>query len=499
MAQPGTKYLWDPNKSNEENFRVMQLQGLGTTTGLFGQTPKFEPNTTVIRPDYYQQLSEEGRIIAEGRRATATPSVTQLAGYSGIPFNMETGTPETITRSGTPVKTPAVTEIGGQSLMDTQNSAQQRYLTEILGDINTRRTQTNRAYADLYNQAQMATRRRGGLSDVTGFTGGMQEQYQTKVSAAQEANLLNLGTQREMALRELDTEAGAAESNAMLMAQQEFEMMATQQDQYMGTALNYFTLAQQFLDAGDQEKADRLNAKAQEYLDMANQAGAQMGASTGITLPSLGGGDSKPITEPNLVIPKVDVNTEITSGTGITEQGKESVNSLATTLSNVAQSGGTAFGLDTDEIRSDSQVLSLLNARLGVGSKDDITLVRLTDGDLINAIREYEARTGDQVLKFDPALTAAAAIPAATTAGLAAGKAGGFVGGGIGGAAGSVVPVVGTAAGAAAGATAGAVSAAIPAVGLTVYNSAMYKITRQDAVKVLGSITTKYQNLQSGK
>lgn len=104
-------------------------------------------------------------------------------------------------------------------------------LARQMAAIQNQRTSIGQTYSDIYEQAKMAQARRRGLSDVTGFTGGMEEQMGARMSAAEMAALGQIGMGREQAIRDLEAQQLAAPSNAFLEAQQMLEFEQNQSPQ----------------------------------------------------------------------------------------------------------------------------------------------------------------------------------------------------------------------------------------------------------------------------
>jgi hypothetical protein len=98
-------------------------------------------------------------------------------------------------------------------------------LARQLAAVQERRMGVQESYSDLYQQARMSQSRRQGLSDTSGLTGGMADQYGSKLSAAEMGALGQIGMGREQAMRQTGLEELAAPSNAFLEARQmqEFE------------------------------------------------------------------------------------------------------------------------------------------------------------------------------------------------------------------------------------------------------------------------------------
>jgi hypothetical protein len=98
-------------------------------------------------------------------------------------------------------------------------------LARQLAAVQDRRMGIQESYSDLYQQARMSQSRRQGLSDTSGLTGGMADQYGSKLSAAEMGALGQIGMGREQAMRQTGLEELAAPSNAFMEARQmqEFE------------------------------------------------------------------------------------------------------------------------------------------------------------------------------------------------------------------------------------------------------------------------------------
>lgn len=361
------------------------------------------------------------------------------------------------------------------------DAAFQDRLAKILEQIENQKVTTGQTYSDMYRQLRDQTTRQASLTNPNQVTGGMAEQQRARLSAAETAAFSQIGSERESAIRELDMMSLNAESMARMQEQEEFAMMADRQNQFVGLANNYFQLAEEAAAAGNLEQEQQFREQANYYNSLAGQVGGQLG--------TLAGGPAPQPREPGLNIPTIDVATNIGGQLGVTAEGKAAVKSLATTLNQVAQSGGTAFGLSSAEIRNDADLLTRGSAKLASGTDDTLRLVQLTDGDLIGLIQDWEQQTGQSVLQLDVSETIAAGI----AAGLPSIVAGTLAGGKIGGIGGSVVPGVGNIIGAIGGGVLGGGAAGAGAI----HNAQIYKISRTDLSKILGNTTLKYQTLQA--
>lgn len=390
-AVPGTTYLYDTAKSLEENQRIANLQGFGVDyTGpakVVRQGPVMDTVTN------YRGMFDYSTPNTTTRVAPSTiMSATQTAGYSGrIPPEMRGAT--------------ADQTIGGQKVSEASETAQQRYLTQILGDIDTRRSQASQTYSQMYEDLLRSQRMQRGLSDVSGYRGGMQEQLGEKRSAVESAALAQVGMGREAAIRDIETERFAAESNANLMAQQEFEIFAGRQNQLTGTANNYFALAQEALQAGDTERAETLQAEGDRYLGLANQMAGEMQAVSGTPMPQQAPGGAAPTetpTEQTITVPTINFETEVTGSIGVTEKAKTAFSSIAADLSNVATSGTDNYaGYNSTEIYFQSEIFNKLPGKITTDPKRQEIRFTPFDRDLIQAIRAYEEQTNNQVIESD--------------------------------------------------------------------------------------------------
>jgi hypothetical protein len=360
-------------------------------------------------------------------------------------------------------------------------AAFQDRLAKILEQIENQKVTTGQTYSDMYSQLRDQTTFQASLTNPNQVTGGMAEQQRARLSAAETAAFSQIGSQRESAIRELDMMSLNAESMARMQEQEEFAMMADRQNQFVGLANNYFQLAEEAAAAGNLEQEQQFREQADYYNSLAGQVGGELG--------TLAGGPAPQPREPGLKIPEIDVAANIGGQLGVTAEGKTAVNSLAKTLNQVAQSGGTAFGLTSAEIRNDADLLTRGSAKLASGTDDTLRLVQLTDGDLIGLIQDWEKQTGQSVLQLDVSETVAASLAVGLPAMVAGAKSGAVLGG-IGG---SVVPGVGNVV----GATGGGIVGGIGAAGGTIYNAQIYKISRTDLSKILGNTTLKYQTLQA--
>ena len=100
--------------------------------------------------------------------------------------------------------------------VDAYKRAMTRQLRENYGQ----QRESERSYSDLYQQARRQATRMGGMSDVSGFSGGMKRGRDARISAAEIRALSGIAGQRESALRALREQRQAISSNALLEAQQ---------------------------------------------------------------------------------------------------------------------------------------------------------------------------------------------------------------------------------------------------------------------------------------
>ena len=119
-------------------------------------------------------------------------------------------------------------------------------LARRLASIDEQQRTAGLSYGDMYEQAKMSQAARRGMSDVSGMTGGMADQAQSRMSAAEIAALGQIGMGREATMRQLEM----AELNAPMEAFQEgaqmdqFERARQMQDTQMQQAQTLFEQAQ---------------------------------------------------------------------------------------------------------------------------------------------------------------------------------------------------------------------------------------------------------------
>jgi hypothetical protein len=124
--------------------------------------------------------------------------------------------------------------------------AYQRALALRMASIDEQQLAAGQSYGDMYEQAKMSQAARRGMSDVSGMTGGMADQAQSRMSAAEIASLGQIGMGREATMRQLEM----AELNAPMEAFQEgaqmdeFERARQMQDTQMQQAETLFEQAQ---------------------------------------------------------------------------------------------------------------------------------------------------------------------------------------------------------------------------------------------------------------
>jgi hypothetical protein len=102
------------------------------------------------------------------------------------------------------------------------------------------------SYGDMYEQARMSQAARRGMSDVSGMTGGMQDQLSSRMSAAEIASLGQIGMGREATMRqleqqELDAPMAAFEEGRQIEA---YERSKAMMDRDMQQAQTLFEQAQ---------------------------------------------------------------------------------------------------------------------------------------------------------------------------------------------------------------------------------------------------------------
>jgi hypothetical protein len=102
------------------------------------------------------------------------------------------------------------------------------------------------SYGDMYEQAKMSQAARRGMSDVSGMTGGMADQAQSRMSAAEIAALGQIGMGREATMRqleqqELDAPMAAFEEGRQIEA---YERSKAMMDRDMQQAQTLFEQAQ---------------------------------------------------------------------------------------------------------------------------------------------------------------------------------------------------------------------------------------------------------------
>lgn len=100
------------------------------------------------------------------------------------------------------------------------SSAFRRAVETQLSENIRQRGAAQQTYSDLYQQARSQALRGRALSNTSGFTGGMAEGAQAKLSAAEIGALTNIASAREGTMRELDLQKMTIPSNAMIEQQQ---------------------------------------------------------------------------------------------------------------------------------------------------------------------------------------------------------------------------------------------------------------------------------------
>jgi hypothetical protein len=143
-------------------------------------------------------------------------------------------------------------------------------LARQMSNLDRQSQSTQQSYQDMYEQARMMSTRRRGLSDTTGFTGGMADQFSARMSAAEIAQMSQIGMGREQAVRDIDTARMAAPSNAFIEAQQ-----AQQYSDYLTSQSEPMKRLDVLRQYGD------LTGNYQDYFTLANEVfGTNVQAST---------------------------------------------------------------------------------------------------------------------------------------------------------------------------------------------------------------------------
>lgn len=119
-------------------------------------------------------------------------------------------------------------------------------LARRLASIDEQQLSAGQTYGDMYEQARMSQARRRGVSDTTGMTGGMADQLNTRVSAAEMASLGQIGMGREATMRqlerqELDAPMAAFEEGRQIEA---YERSKQMMDRELAQAETLFEQAQ---------------------------------------------------------------------------------------------------------------------------------------------------------------------------------------------------------------------------------------------------------------
>jgi len=126
------------------------------------------------------------------------------------------------------------------------------------------------SYGDMYEQAKMSQAARRGMSDVSGMTGGMADQAQSRMSAAEIASLGQIGMGREATMRQLEM----AELNAPMEAFQEgaqmdqFERARQMQDTQVQQAQTLFEQAQSGWVQNDDGTWTNIDKQTQDTLSL---------------------------------------------------------------------------------------------------------------------------------------------------------------------------------------------------------------------------------------
>lgn len=138
-------------------------------------------------------------------------------------------------------------------------SAYNRATARNLEEARIRAQQTKSTYADMFNQQRTGNYRLSMAGAPQGYTGGMRDQYQGAITAAQMGAANRLGVQQERALRDIDLNRIAMDRQAMQEAYQA-EDRARQTNMYNLQVQQQIQAIEANDDLTDEQKAAQINA-----------------------------------------------------------------------------------------------------------------------------------------------------------------------------------------------------------------------------------------------
>lgn len=192
-----------------------------TTTPTPTPTPTPSPENQVINTDNRPQQTidfEAQQIVAcirsGGRWVNGMCVRSPEEGGGG---DDDTGETEPV--PGSDARMPFDQYMDSLQVNTLESQAYADSLARRLAAIDEQQFAAGQSYQDMYEQAQMSQARRRGLSDVTGFAGGMAEQFGARMSAAEMSALGQIGMGREAAIRGLEMQRMNAPMDAFAEAQ----------------------------------------------------------------------------------------------------------------------------------------------------------------------------------------------------------------------------------------------------------------------------------------
>ena len=176
-----------------------------------------------------------------------------------------------VNADGTPTggTTPPPTETeGGEGEGETDDAykaAYERNLANLLEMIDNQKLNTGQSYSDMYRQIQDQLARQASLTNPEQMTGGMAQQEGSRRSAAEIAAFGQIGTERERAVRDIESQKFGAELTAKEMAAQEQQLDQAMDPRYQQIdAIN--TMLQNAIEVGDAEAIEKLYPQLQSVL-----------------------------------------------------------------------------------------------------------------------------------------------------------------------------------------------------------------------------------------
>ena len=337
------------------------LPSAGSTALPYLTMPANAVTSSAALP-WWQQASMALMKLWPAAAATATTIPVSMYASDAISQSMAGG-------NATPPPTPVVDPNSdlAQSAVDPNLgvAAQSQQLIDYLNMINSEIDLQEQGvlagqqarYGDLLYQQALNR----GMSDPSGLTGGMAEQYSDKLSAAEIAAFGSLDLQTEQMLRDLEMMRLNAPMQAQDMLMGDWQDLA-EQISFNSQMAEFYRDQASLLEPGTPEHNSAM-IQVQQYDNQVSQLGAQQQQIFG------GIQDSESIIKNQFQLPTTftgfgtseDLDTFVLGEAGVTEEGLNLYKNTASQLEQLVANGTPGFGqISQEQLETDAAVAQLL-------------------------------------------------------------------------------------------------------------------------------------------